>query len=149
MTHFQVDLVIVDGVAESGEGYEFVRWLRQEVPPPNQHTPVLVTAGHTMASDVAKARNCGAHFIVAKPIAPITLLERIIWVAKEGRAFLTSDGYVGPDRRHSSEGRKGGQPGRRREDKLAEAQRLAAAEAESPGEPDADTAAAPLRSATS
>ena len=48
---------------------------------------------------VTKARDCGGHFIVTKPLAPIVVLERIIWIAKGGRAFLLSDNYVGPDRR--------------------------------------------------
>ena len=44
---FEVDLMIIDAMAESGEGYEFVRWLRANVPEPNRHTPVLLTAAHT------------------------------------------------------------------------------------------------------
>ena len=99
VTDFEIDLMIIDAMAESGEGYEFVRWLRANVPEPNRHTPVLLTAAHTRASDVANARDCGSHFIVAKPLSPIVVLERIIWIAKEGRAFVLSDQYVGPDRR--------------------------------------------------
>jgi hypothetical protein len=78
---------------------------------------VLMTAGHTMISDVAKARDCGGHFLVAKPIAPIVLLERVIWASKSGRGFLFSEGYVGPDRRFQDGERPGGHPGRRREDR--------------------------------
>ena len=95
----QIDLMVIDTIAESGEGYDFVRWLRKAVPEPNRHAPVLLTAAHTRASDVASARDCGSHFIVTKPLAPIVVLERIIWIAREGRAFLLSDGYIGPDRR--------------------------------------------------
>jgi DNA-binding response OmpR family regulator len=116
---FGIDLMIVDGVPATGEGYDFVRWLRQAAPEPNKFAPVLVTAGHTMLSDVARARDCGGHLLIAKPLAPIVVLERIIWVAKGRRAFLFSDHYVGPDRRFSEEGRPSGLPGRRREDRLA------------------------------
>jgi CheY-like chemotaxis protein len=113
----QIDLMIVDAIAESGEGYEFVRWLRKGVPEPNKHVPVLLTAAHTRASDVGKARDCGSHFIVTKPLAPIVVLERIIWIAKEGRAFLLSDNYVGPDRRFTKKGEgKSGHPKRRYDD---------------------------------
>ena len=118
VTTAEIDLMIVDAIADSGAGYEFTRWLRQEVPEPNKHAPVLLTAGHTMASDVAKARDCGSHFIITKPIAPLVMLERIIWVAREGRMFLLSDTYVGPDRRFRDTGRAGDLPGRRREDRL-------------------------------
>jgi CheY-like chemotaxis protein len=116
---FTLDLMIIDGMPQTGEGYDFVRHLRQEVPEPNKYTPVLVTAAHTMLSDVAKARDCGGNILIAKPIAPIVLLERIIWAAKGGRSFLFSDDYVGPDRRFNDAGRADGAPGRRREDRLA------------------------------
>lgn len=115
---FEIDLMIIDAMAESGEGYEFVRWLRANVPEPNRHTPVLLTAAHTKASDVANARDCGSHFIVAKPLAPIVVLERIIWIAKEGRAFVLSDEYVGPDRRFTKNEPKADHPRRRREDQV-------------------------------
>jgi DNA-binding response OmpR family regulator len=128
---FEVDLMIIDAMAESGEGYEFVRWLRANVPEPNRHTPVLLTAAHTKASDVANARDCGSHFIVAKPLAPIVVLERIIWIAKEGRAFVLSDEYVGPDRRFAKSGAVADHPRRRREDQIALQDEAAA---ESPGE---------------
>jgi CheY-like chemotaxis protein len=114
---FEIDLMIVEGMAETGEGYEFVRWIRQQSAEPNKFAPVLLTVGHTMASDVAKARDCGGHFLVAKPIAPIVMLERIIWSAKAGRGFLFSENYVGPDRRFNEGERPKGLPGRRREDK--------------------------------
>ena len=117
-TDFEIDLMIVDAMAESGEGYEFVRWLRSNVPEPNKHTPVLLTAAHTKASDVANARDCGSHFIVAKPLAPIVVLERIIWIAKEGRAFVLSDEYIGPDRRFAKSDPQGEHPLRRREDQI-------------------------------
>ena len=116
----QIDLMIVDTIAESGEGYGFVRWLRKGVPEPNRHTPVLLTAAHTRMSDVASARDCGSHFIVTKPLAPIVVLERIIWIAKEGRAFLLSDNYVGPDRRFAkqdAEDDSSDHPRRRHDDK--------------------------------
>jgi len=115
---YQLDLAIVDSLSPSGGGYEFVKWLRQHAKEPNCFTPVLVTTAHTPASDVNKARDCGGHIMVKKPIAPQVMLERIIWVSKEGRPFLYSDEYVGPDRRFRDDGPPG-EVGRRREDKAA------------------------------
>ena len=118
VTDTQIDLMLVDSIAETGEGYEFVRWLRKFAPEPNKHAPVLMTAAHTRSSDVAKARDCGGHFIVTKPLAPVVVLERIIWIAREGRAFLLSDGYVGPDRRSVRKEPPQDHPRRRREDAI-------------------------------
>lgn len=113
--NFELDLAIVDAMAPTGAGYDFVRWLRNNAQEPNCYTPVILTTAHTPASDIARARDCGGHIIVKKPIAPIVLLERIVWVAREGRPFLFSGSYVGPDRRFRDDGPPDG-AGRRRED---------------------------------
>ena len=63
-----------------------------------------------------KARDCGAHFVMTKPLTPITVLERVLWIAREGRRFVESDTYMGPDRRFKNEGVPAGQVGRRRDD---------------------------------
>jgi hypothetical protein len=78
---------------------------------------------------VAKARDCGANYIIAKPITPKIILERIVWVAQSTRMFLETESYIGPDRRV----RKLGPPtetgaGRRKED--ADAAAAAEADAE-------------------
>ncbi|WP_395673329.1 PleD family two-component system response regulator [Phenylobacterium sp.] len=111
----EIDIAIIDGMAPSGMGYDFVKWMRANCQEPNCYTPVIITTAHTPASDVARARDCGGHIIVKKPFAPIVMLERIIWVAREGRPFLFSEGYVGPDRRFRDDGPPDG-VGRRRED---------------------------------
>jgi DNA-binding response OmpR family regulator len=126
-----IDLAIVDGMAPTGEGYDFVSWLRREGRDPNCHVPVMVTTSHTPARDVTRARDCGGHIIIKKPIAPVVVLDRILWVSKGGRAFLHSDNYVGPDRRFRDEGPRVG--GRRREDKAAD-ELVAAQAAAEPGE---------------
>lgn len=112
----QLDLAIVDSLAPTGEGYDFVKWLRREGGEPNCYTPVLITTSHTPASQISLARDCGAHIIIKKPFPPITVLERIIWASKEGRKFLFSDTYVGPDRRFRDLGPPKGEKGRRRDD---------------------------------
>lgn len=124
---YEIDLAIVDGMAPSGQGYDFVRWMRTEAKEPNCYTPVLVTTAHTPASDVMRARDCGGHILVKKPIAPIVMLERILWVAKEGRPFLFSGDYVGPDRRFHNNGPPDG-ASRRREDMVAAQERTAEAD---------------------
>jgi DNA-binding response OmpR family regulator len=111
----EIDLCIVDAMAPEGKGYDFVEWLRREAQDPNCYAPVLITTAHTPASDIVRARDCGGHFIIKKPIAPLVMLERIIWVAKAGRPFLFTDTYVGPDRRFRDDGPPDG-AGRRRED---------------------------------
>jgi DNA-binding response OmpR family regulator len=132
-TTADIDLAIVDSLPTTGGGYEFVSWLRREAREPNCYAPVMVTTSHTPSRDVTRARDCGGHIIIKKPIAPVVLLERILWVSKGGRPFLYSDNYVGPDRRFRSEAPPDG-VGRRREDKVANEAAAAAAEGETENE---------------
>ncbi|WP_334160817.1 response regulator [Phenylobacterium sp.] len=118
-TKHEIDLAIIDGMAPSGMGYDFVKWMRTSCQEPNCYTPVIITTAHTPATDVVRARDCGGHIIVKKPFAPIVMLERIIWVAKEGRPFLFSGDYVGPDRRFRDHAPPAG-AGRRRDDQPAD-----------------------------
>jgi len=112
----ECDLMVVDAMGPSGAGYEFVRWVRRSGIAPNCYAPVLLTSGHTPNNAVSKARDCGAHFIIAKPLTPISVLERILWISKEGRRFVECDSYVGPDRRFKNDGVPAGMVGRRRDD---------------------------------
>ena len=110
-----IDLAIIDGLAPSGGGYDLVKWIRHNAREPNCFAPILLTTGHTPANDIVRARDCGGNIIIRKPIAPIVLLERIIWASKEGRPYLFSETYVGPDRRFQDKAPPGG-VGRRRAD---------------------------------
>lgn len=99
-----IDLAIIDGFTGGNRGYELVRWIRTATREPNCFMPILVTTGLARDEDVARSRDSGGNIIIRKPIAPATLLERILWVAKGGRTFLFSDAYTGPDRRFRDRG---------------------------------------------
>lgn len=115
-----LDMIVCDGSLPDGEAYAFISELRRSDLEPNRFTPVLVVAGHTPIDQVENARDCGANFVVAKPVTPRTLLERVIWIAQETRPFVELDGYVGPDRRFQNLGPPES-GGRRRTDTPAEA----------------------------
>jgi DNA-binding response OmpR family regulator len=105
------------------DGFQLVRWLRRSGLEPNAFAPVIMTAAHIRRSRVAEARDCGASFVITKPFSARTLLERIVWVARDGRPFLEIGDYFGPDRRF----RTGKPPG---EERRADLIRKAAFEAE-------------------
>lgn len=93
-----IDLLVVDCEMPSVDGYGLVRWLRRSAQA-NAMTPVIMTAAHVRRSRIAEARDCGANFLVTKPFSAVTLLERIVWVARDMRPFLEVGDYFGPDRR--------------------------------------------------
>jgi DNA-binding response OmpR family regulator len=111
-----IDLIISDAEMPEESGYDLLRWLRREAGEPNKCVPALICTGHTRVSSVLMARDCGAHFIVAKPITPKALLQRIFWVARDKRDFVECDAYVGPDRRFRRLGPPAGTEGRRADD---------------------------------
>ncbi|WP_309092166.1 response regulator [Phenylobacterium sp.] len=110
------DLIVIDGDYEDDGGYEFVKRLRREREGRNRLAPVLLVAGHTPSSQVFKARDCGANFVVAKPITPKVLFDRILWLVQDQREFVECETYVGPDRRHKAFGPPPGMQGRRKDD---------------------------------
>ena len=126
-----IDLLVVDAEMPDMDGYGLVRWLRRSGLDPNAFVPVIMTAAHVRRSRVSEARDCGANFVITKPFSASTLLERIVWVARDSRPFLEVGDYFGPDRRF----RSGNPPGDERRSDLIrkarfEAERaVAAAEA--------------------
>lgn len=108
-----VDLLIVDCDMPGPDGYDMVSWLRRSNLEPNAYVPTLMISGHTRASQVTKARDCGANFIITRPITAGILLERILWMARDPRPFVNAGEYAGPDRRFKEEELPHGQPERR------------------------------------
>jgi len=121
LKYHQFDLILTNSALPEMDGYDLTRWLRREADEANRMTPVIIVSSHTRRSQVEKARDCGANFIVTKPISPAIMLERILWVARGDRMFIECDSYVGPDRRWRNLGPPVEFPdGRRRDDKSIE-----------------------------
>ncbi|MBS0410476.1 MAG: response regulator [Proteobacteria bacterium] len=116
----RVDFILTDAEMPGEDGYELLRWLRRDAKEPNRFTPAILVTGHTRISQVKRARDCGAHLVVSKPIQANVLLERIFWVARDERMFVDCDAYAGPDRRFKFEGPPPGEDGRRNNDLPAE-----------------------------
>lgn len=111
-----VDLVLINANVGGGSGFELVRWLRRSKLEPNRFAPSIVLSGHTVHSQVTLARDCGANFVLSKPISATVLLERILWIGRSKRLFIEADSYMGPDRRFKNQGVPGDGPGRRKSD---------------------------------
>ena len=111
-----LDLIVCEPAMPETDGYDFVRQLRRSRLEPNAFTPVILISAHTPRSQVVVARDCGANFMVLKPLSPRVMLDRILWIARENRPFIECDSYLGPDRRFQSLGPPAGSDGRRKDD---------------------------------
>ena len=132
----EFELFIVNANLRSSTAFDFIDWLRHANLQPNSFAPVILVTGHTQRSLVEKARDCGANTVVAKPLSPQAVLERIIWVAGEKRQFVQCGSYLGPDRRFHKTKPAGAAAGRRFHDPQADAE-LEIGEAEDPSDADA------------
>jgi DNA-binding response OmpR family regulator len=111
-----LDLIVCEAALPEQDGYDFLHQLRRARLEPNSFTPAILITAHTPKSQVLKARDCGANFVVVKPLSPRVMLDRILWIARENRAFIECDSYVGPDRRFQALGPPAGTEGRRKDD---------------------------------
>jgi DNA-binding response OmpR family regulator len=115
-----LDLILIGSNGEDSSGHDFIRWLRRSGLDPNAFTPTILISGHTQVRNVERARDCGANFIVAKPLSPEVLLDRILWVARERRPFISCAAYVGPERRFHDSGPPNGMDDRRQPEPACE-----------------------------
>jgi len=116
------DLLIVDDEMPERDGFYLTDAIRRDPHGRNYTVPVMLTSGNPTQAVVQRARDCGANFVIAKPIVPGVLLARIQWLARNNRQFVTSDNYSGPDRRFHHKPLPDGQ-----EERRIEALRLMAA----------------------
>jgi DNA-binding response OmpR family regulator len=122
-----LDLIVADPEAAKGRALDFLRWLRRSDLDPNRFAPIILVAAQTPSSMIATLRSTGANFVIAKPYAAKTLLNRVEWVAKDKRPFVEAGAYVGPCRRISAAGLPLTKRGRRASDTDVVAQPLQAA----------------------
>lgn len=118
----EFQLFIVNANLRSALAFDFINWLRHADLQPNSFAPVILVTGHTQRSLVEKARDCGANAVMAKPVSPQAVLERIMWVASEKRRFVQCGSYLGPDRRFRKKRPAGAATGRRSHDPSEDAE---------------------------
>jgi len=112
----EIDLLIADAHMQSVDGFQVVERLRREPRETVRQAPAILVTGHSRESDVLRARDCGANFVIAKPVTPKVLVERIYWITIDKRDFIECEAYVGPDRRFRNFGPPPGMKGRRADD---------------------------------
>lgn len=144
LRYHAVDLILTNAQLPGMDGYDLVRWLRREADDAHRMTPAIIVTAHTRRAHVEKARDCGANFIITKPISPAVMLERILWVARGDRLFIECESYVGPDRRWRNAGPPAEFPdGRRRDDRSIE---LGDGDGQNMSQDELDNLIKPLRS---
>ncbi len=115
----RIDILICDVQLPSHGGLALVRAIRGRADNEHRTIPILLMSSDSSEATVKRARDSGANMVIAKPLAPASLYDRLSWIAFNPRKFVDTPNYFGPDRRFKIEGYPGG-VGRRKGDKVVE-----------------------------
>ena len=109
------DMMLCDVKLPPVGGISFIRFVRGQHGNPFRTLPILAMTGDTRVSNIKQTRDCGANMVIAQPMSPAALYDRLVWVAFNPRKFVDTQTYSGPDRRMRAEGTPEGFPERRSE----------------------------------
>jgi two-component system, chemotaxis family, chemotaxis protein CheY len=117
LSNQKVDVLICDLRLPPHGGLKITHAIRRNTENENRTVPILLMTSDTREVTVKNARDVGASMVIAKPLAPSNLYDRLAWVAFNARQFqfIDTETYFGPDRRFKIEGYPGG-VGRRKGD---------------------------------
>jgi CheY-like chemotaxis protein len=115
----KVDILLCDARLAPHNGLDVVRTIRRNGQNQNRTLPIMLLSADTNEATVKRARDAGTNMVIAKPMSPSSLYDRLSWIAFNPRPFVDTATYFGPDRRFKIEGYPGG-VGRRKGDKVEE-----------------------------
>ena len=111
----KVDMLLCDVRLPPHGGLVLTRTIRRNADNVNRTMPILLMSSDTREMTIKSARDAGANMVIAKPMSPKNLYDRLAWIAFSSRNFVDTATYFGPDRRFKIEGYPGG-VGRRKGD---------------------------------
>jgi CheY-like chemotaxis protein len=117
LTGQKIDILLCDARLPPHGGLMLTRTIRRNADNENRTLPILLMSSDTSETIVKQARDAGANMVVAKPMSPSSMYDRLSWIAFNPRPFIDTASYFGPDRRFKIEGYPGG-VGRRKGDKI-------------------------------
>jgi two-component system, chemotaxis family, chemotaxis protein CheY len=100
MTHVcdtPVDLVFVDFVMPHQTGAEWTHTVRRLADVANPDMAIVLVTGHADHATVGAGLAAGVDDVLAKPLAPETLMRHIRLVQSRPRPYVRAAGYYGPD----------------------------------------------------
>ncbi|WP_321392880.1 response regulator [Emcibacter sp.] len=93
------DCVFVDCLKEDREGLQLLQAVRRGTDAEKIRVPVILCTAFTEKQTVFQARDFGVTEILAKPVSPEQILEKLASALFREREFVQGAGYIGPDRR--------------------------------------------------
>jgi two-component system, chemotaxis family, chemotaxis protein CheY len=109
------DFILTDLSMAPMDGLDFTRSLRRLPDETQCVIPVIMVTAHTERRRIEGARDAGVNEILAKPLTPADLFNRIDRIVNRPRPFVRAEEYSGPCRRRRRKKSYGG-PWRRSTD---------------------------------
>ncbi len=119
LTNQKIDILICDARLPPHGGLQLTRAIRRKDDNENRTIPILIMTSDGREKSIKLARDAGANMVIAKPMSPASLYDRLAWIAFNPRQFVDTANYFGPDRRFKIEGFPNG-IGRRKGDQAVE-----------------------------
>ena len=103
----KIDILLCDARLPPHGGLVLTRTIRRNADNVNRTMPILLMSSDTRETTIKSARDAGANMVIAKPMSPKNLYDRLAWIAFSSRNFVDTENYFGPDRRFKIEGYPG------------------------------------------
>lgn len=98
-----IDCIFVDWMMRPKTGMELVEYVRRNDASPNQEMPLILVSAYTDIDRILEARDKGITEVLAKPFSPTHVYAKLSAAILKPRAFVSSDVFVGPDRRRRND----------------------------------------------
>ena len=85
-------LVLMDWRMRPIEGHELLKTIRSRHMAPLCYAAVMVVSGHASEDLVRRAFIAGANQFLVKPVAPTTVLGRLVWLQHDTRELVLAGG---------------------------------------------------------
>lgn len=95
--HF--DCLFMEWFGQGAPNLDLVTFARRDPDCCNPELPIIVCTGYTDYDRIIAARDRGATEIIAKPVCPQQVAQKLKAVLTHKRPFVVAEEYVGPDRR--------------------------------------------------
>jgi len=97
------DLIVTDYELNSDSGLDFVAALRKHDDVGVRATPVIMLTSYTSIAQIRAFVHAGVDEVLAKPVRPDQLYERIAAIVNRPRTYVEVEDFFGPDRRRMIE----------------------------------------------
>ena len=93
------DCIFVDNMMSVKDGLDLTRHIRRSEDQKVRKTAIILCTAYTGLQSVIQARDAGVTEVLAKPVSPEQIIDKLSNALFSQRNFIDTDDFTGPDRR--------------------------------------------------